>query len=99
MDSIKQHIEEVIGEYKELFAEEYNLFCNAMIDKKNLQNNDTASFGKDQQLQQFVHEIPLTLHEMFKSMLTEDEMTFYKTKEGAEWFGRHFSEFSPTNKI
>ena len=74
--------------------------CNSIADKREVQETEFASIkGDGDGLRQLVHEIPLTLHNMFDNMLTEEERTYFKSKEGAEWFGRTFKEFSPAQNI
>lgn len=93
---MKEKINKIVKEYIEVFADEYNLFCTSMIDKRDLQSDEFASGIAGGQ---FAYEIPLTLHEMLQDMLSEEEKKELKTKESAQWFARTFPQFSPANKI
>lgn len=93
---LKDKIKLIVEEYQEVFKEEYTIFCNAMIDKKDLQVTEFASGVADGQ---FAYEIPETLHNMLQDMLTESEKQELKSKEMAQWFGRTFNQFSPAKKI
>lgn len=99
MTNSQAKINQIVEEYKEVFADEFNKFCNAMIDKKEVQKTDFSSFGGDGVMKQFAYEIPLTLNNMFDDMLDEEDKLYLKSVKGAEWFGRHFNEFSPAALI
>ena len=100
MNLNQKRINNVVEEYKTLFSDEYNRFCNAISDKRDMQLNEFASTGSDSDsIRQLAYEIPLTLNNMFDTMLNEEEKAYLKTKEGAEWFGRTNKDFSPAQKI
>lgn len=93
---LKDKIKAIVDDYIEVFADEYKMFCSAMIDKKEMQNDEFASGLAGGQ---FAYEVPETLHNMFVDMLSEEEMKEFRTKEFAQWFGRTFYQFSPAKKI
>ena len=99
MTSQQKKISDIVGEYQEVFEEEYQLFCGAMIGKRDLQKNDLATTGLEGTIEQLAYEIPLTLSEMFNDMLNEEEKAYLKSRDGALWFGRTFKQFSPAKNI
>lgn len=96
MTITQEKISKIVEEYQTVFKAEYDLFCNAMADKREVQNDEFASGVAGGQ---FAYEIPLTLHNMFDSMLTDEEKKELRTKEMAQWFGRKFKQFSPAQRI
>lgn len=99
MNLSQNKINKVVEEYKGKFQEEFIQFSQGMQDSKELQKDALASTGTDGAIQQLAYEIPVTLDNMFKSQLDKEESLYFKSKAGAEWFGRTHKEFSPAEKI
>jgi hypothetical protein len=99
MTNTQNKINSIVEEYKEVFADEFNTFCNSMIDKKEVQKDELSKLSQDGILKQFAYEIPLTLSNMLDDMLDKEDKLYLKSVKGAEWFGRHFKEFSPAALI
>ena len=99
MNPAQNKIKSIVEEYQDVFREEYERFGKAMSDKRELQRDEFATTGGDALIQQFAHEVPLVLHEMFNDMLDKEEMAYYKSREGALWFARTFPQYSPVKNI
>lgn len=99
MNPTQTNISNVVKDYMEMFPKEYDQFCNSIAHKRELQKDEYSKVDADTVLQQFVYEIPETLYFMFGRILTEEDGDYLDSKEGAEWFGRTFKQFSTALKI
>lgn len=99
MKAIQNKIISIVNKYIKKNYEEYSSVCKQLRDKKEVQQNDFASTGKDSYLNQLATEIPETLDNLIQYGLSEEEWLYYKSKEGTLWFAKRFKEFSPAHKI
>lgn len=91
---IKSRISELIESYKNLFPQDYKAVCQMMeIKRKDLIHKDARVVGS-LFLKRALFEIPETLDNFFSMKLNPEEMTWFKTKEGAIWFAKTFKEFA-----
>ena len=100
MNESKEKIQKVIDLYKEMFPAEYTAYGKQMEAERETNMNEFAAGTGDNYINQLAHRIPLTLDNLFKSKLSDEEYKYiFDVKEGAEWFGRTWKEFSPATKI
>lgn len=100
MEHTQQRIKNLVETYKMGFPEEYRDACKVVEQNRKLQNDEFASTNQElNTLQRAVYEIPETLLTVFIKNLSEDELRYLKSKEGARWFARALPQFSLAHKI
>lgn len=99
MKLIQEKIIKIVEEYKVLFADEYEAFCRSIADEKELQMDAFASTGLEGSIKQLANKKPLVLHNLLERKLDDEERRYYNSNEGALWFGKHFKNFSPAEKL
>lgn len=112
MEQLKLKIEQLVKQYKELFADEYEA-CKLQV-KRNRENqiNDTGDMSKHTDfINRPLLEYPETLEAMFQLKFNEDERNIFynplnnKVKklnssiEIHRWFAKKYPEFSLVKKI
>ena len=97
MNPTQAKIAKIVESYKERFVDEYNSFCNSMIDKRENQKNEFASTGGEA-IGQLIREVPVTLDNLMQVKLDKEERQYYQSKLGSIWFAKTFKEFSPVAK-
>lgn len=105
MQSAKNHITQIVDDYKRLFPDDYQTVVDGikmqremLLDQKYGQAIGT---GSDMRA---LFEIPQDLSEMLIMNLTEGEMEWFKAggsdrKEGGRWFAKTFKEFTLPQNI
>lgn len=97
--TIQNKIKKIVDKYIKQNYKEYCLVCQSIKDQRATQKNEFASTGYDGYIAQLASIIPQTLDNLLLTGLDEEEVEYYKSKEGTEWFAREYSEFSPAIKI
>lgn len=96
---IQNRIKNLVEAYKRLFPEEYTRVCEAVIMLRQVQEDEFGSLKVETSgvaPQRILHEIPEKLYMSFIQELTEEELTYWKSKEGGRWFCKEFPMFSVT---
>lgn len=88
----KKKLKFAVAAYKRQYPEDYKIVCKGIAMKRSLKRDEYATIeGSDMR---GLFEIPEDLHTAFVQALDEEEIVWFKTKEGGRWFARTFPEFS-----
>lgn len=98
MKEAKRKIKKIVDDYIEMFREEHNIVRDMVAEKRSSTHGDFALLegSKDTRA---LFEISETLSTMFIMQLSEEEMVWFKTKEGGRWFANAFPVYALPNKI
>lgn len=99
IQTTQNKIKNIVFGYKELFPQEYKIAVAAVEMQRRIQKDEYASTGGDGNLQRAILEYPEKLSMMLIQKLDVDELTYFKSKEGARWFAKTFPMFSLAEKI
>lgn len=99
MENTQNRIKNIVHGYKELFPEEYKVTVKAVEMQRRIQKDEFGSTQNSGNIQRALLEYPETLSTMLIQQLNEEELTYFKSKEGARWFARTFPMFSLATKI
>lgn len=88
----------LVTEYEQVFKAEYDAFLIGMRQKKALQDNAFAETGMDV-AERLLFEVPATLHSMFSSRLSIEDMEYFNSKKGARWFAKTFPQYRVSEKV
>lgn len=99
MEDIKKKIISVVNEYKNVYKEEYDLFCTQIKLVQKSQTNEFSEIQNSDMVERKIAEYPETLLGVIKARLSHDEFKYFETKEGTRWFVKQFKEFSVSQKI
>lgn len=87
----------IIDAYKKFHVQEYKDFLVAMKPKQTLLKENTWGKIGGKQVMEFIEEplveYPVTLFNLLRNQLSEVEMKWFQSKDGAKWFGRAYPEF------
>lgn len=100
MDSYKFKIRQIVNEYIKLFPQEWSDFKTMMKDNRDKNKNDFGAVnmpGVDY-IERKLFEIPETMHTIINVRLSDEEKSWWDTKEAGRWFAKTFREFSGANK-
>lgn len=96
---IKNNIESTVKEYVRLAPDEFSDFKKGMRMKvKNSLDNFAEVKGGDFIIRE-LYELPETLYAMLKIRLTDDEFTWFRTREGGVWFATKFKDFRVSKHV
>lgn len=100
-DPLKAKIRMIVDAYKMQYPYEYQLLCDAVDMKRKMATDpEFATMVHDKNTHnRALYEISDTLSTMLILGLSDADLVWYKTKEGARWFAREFPEFRIPNKI
>lgn len=98
MNGTKKLITKIVKDYTIAYKEEFALFKQAMGMKKSTLRDE---FGKPEgsDYHRALLEFPETLYTDFIMKLNEEQLVWFKTKEGAHWFAKEFPLFCLPNKV
>lgn len=99
METTQNRIKNIVRGYIELFPEEYKITVEAVEMQRRIQKDEYASASNSGTIERALLEYPETLSTMLIQQLNEEELTYFKSKEGARWFARTFPMFSLAVKI
>ena len=100
INEIKQKVENIVSDYKKLFYSEYLAVCDIVIQKrKNTINDFGETLDPGSALGRQILEMPDTLHAIFNTRLTGEELKEFREKENQRWFAKRFGEFCVVNKL
>ncbi len=95
----QKRIENVVAVYKLAFPSEYKTACEGVIMQREMQTDDMGTVNVELSgvaPQRALYEIPENLFNAMLKQLDEEELTYWKSKEGARWFIKAAPEFSLT---
>lgn len=103
-DLIKNNITHLVNAYKWAFPDEYR----AVIEQ--VRNNRQKNYYKTGDITKLkgssgagaerpIHEISETLFTILHRRLTEEQLAWFGSKQGARWFAKTFPEFSSVEKL
>ncbi len=99
MIEAQNKIKAVVEQYKIFYPEEYRFVARQIADKrKNLNNKFAKTKGMDY-AERALTEVPETLFGLFQKTLSEDEVSYYASKEGTRWFAKTFPDFRSGEKV
>lgn len=93
----QKRISNLVQVYKMAFPVEYKTACEAVVMQRQMQNDETGALKGEHSgasAQRILHEIPENLYMSFIKELDGDEMTYFKSKEGARWFTKTNPQFA-----
>lgn len=98
MPEAKRHIKKIVDDYIMMFREEHDIVKEMVAAKRGMTNGDFALLegSKDTRA---LFEISETLSTMLVMQLNEEEIVWFKTKEGGRWFANAFPVYALPNKI
>jgi len=94
----KQKIRTIVANYIVLDPQEFASFCKEQKEWRKKEANAFASSTSDV-VERKIFEIPDTLYSMLKIRLSDEDMDWFRTKEGARWFAKSFKDFRSSEKI
>jgi hypothetical protein len=95
----KKAIEAVVRDYVRLAPDEFQTFREGMRMKvKNSLNNFAEMKGGDFIIRELC-ELPQTLYAMLKVRLTDEDFTWFRTREGGVWFATKFKDFRVSKQV
>ena len=83
--------------YKKAFPEEYSQACKGIKMQRELLKDETGIVSGEHSgasAQRVLHEIPEKLYQALVGGLDGDELTYFKSKEGARWFTKAVPQFA-----
>lgn len=95
----QNRIRNIVEAYKIGFPVEYKQVCESVINIRQTLKDDMATVKVELSgvaPQRALFEMPETLFMSLVKTLDDDELTYFKSKEGARWFIKAFPEFSLT---
>lgn len=99
-DLIRKRISNLVAGYKELFPEEYEMTVKFIEDNRRLQANEFSALKNEHAiLERALYEIPEKLSTMIFQELSEEELNYFKSKQGGRWFAKSFPQFALATKI
>ena len=87
---VKKKIAGVVKQYIKDYPSEFELLKEAVVMRRAL---NAHGFEKKADMRP-LYELSDTLHTMLNLKLEEDEMTWFKSKKGGNWFAKEFKIFS-----
>lgn len=98
MNETKKLITKIVEDYTVAYKEEFLLFKKAMGMKREVLRDE---FGRPDgsNYHRALLEFPETLYTDFIVKLNEEQMVWFKTKEGAHWFAYKFPIFCLPEKV
>lgn len=96
----KNRIKNLVAGYKELFPDEYKAVVSFIERNRKLQENEFASMKQEHaMLERGLYEIPEKLSTILIKELKDEELKFFKSKEGGRWFAKQFPQFALAIKV
>lgn len=95
----QKRIENIVSVYRLAFPNEYKTACEGVIMQREMQTDELGTLNVELSgaaPQRALYEIPENLFNALLKQLDEEELTYWKTKEGARWFIKAAPEFSLT---
>lgn len=90
MQSAKDNISKIVSKYIKEFPKENEALKKAVIMKRALY---AQGFEKGTDMRP-LYELTQALHGFLVKELSEDEMKWFKTKKGGNWFAKKFKAYS-----
>lgn len=95
----KTSLKAIVEAYIQQHSDEYQLLIDAVaMHRKALADPQFAAMEASPD-HRALYEISLTLQEAIISNLSNDGLTWFKSKEGGRWFANEFKEFSLPSSI
>lgn len=85
MDSAKERLKECVNNYTKIFAEEFKAFKSQPQATSYSAEMDTVEYK--------VAEYPENLYMLIVKSLSDEEMKWFGTKKGIQWFVKSFPVF------
>ena len=100
MEEAKTKIKQVVASYKQLFYNEYLATVNIVKQKRKGLLKEVGTMSKGVEfLERPLVEYPERLFNLLNVKLTPQEMVFFSTVKGTQWFAQTFKEFALIKKI
>lgn len=98
-EKTKMKIRTAVRDYIQMFPDEYRDLLNTIaIQKQNLKT-DMAELDGTHAVKRALFTISEKLSVMIGKKLNQQELEYFKTKEGGRWFADEFSQFSITKNV
>ena len=98
MDYTKKLVKEIVKLYITNNPIEFDIVKRGIEMKRKLSRDEYATL-EGSSASRALYEIPETLSTMFVSGLSEEQMLWFKSKQGAHWFCKNFDVFKLPNSI
>lgn len=90
----KAKITEIVGTYIQLCPDEYFAFKDSIEEKRgNLTDRKFGTASHSGMEMRALFDMPVTLHDLLVKQLNEDQLEWFKSKDGARWFANTFKVF------
>ena len=98
MIDAQKKIHSVVEQYKKFYPDEYEFVVKQIATKRTHLNNEFAETKMDY-AERALTEVPETLFFLLQRILSEDEMSYYASKQGTRWFAKTFKDFRSGVKV
>lgn len=93
----QKRILNLVEVYKRAFPNEYKMACDGIVMQRQLQAEETGTIKGEHSgasAQRVLYEIPEKLYQSIHTTLDGEELTYFKSKEGARWFTKNVPQFA-----
>ena len=90
MDTTKKKITAIVSKYVKENREEFELVKEALVMRRKM---NEEGYDKHTDMRP-LYELPETLHTIFNAELDEQDLVWFKSKKGGNWFAKEFKVFS-----
>lgn len=94
----KKNIETIVAKYKFSYPDDYATTVKAVEAMHHMIVDEFASAEGSPNIRG-LYETPEELYAMFIIQLDEDDMKWFKTKNGGKWYAKKFKEFALPQNI
>lgn len=95
---LKLKVERLFLKYIKFYDEDYQLVVKYLQGEREKNKNKFSSIKDSKMVNRKIYEIPETLHSIFLTNLTKEELILMKDgedgKDFARWFAKRFPEFA-----
>lgn len=96
---LKNKIERLFLLYTQNFPEDYKAVVTYLEGEKEKNKNKFGAIKKNKMVHRKLYEIPETLHSIFITNLSAEELSELKSKEVGRWIAKRFPEFGSSTHI
>lgn len=101
-DIAKNNIKHLVNAYKMAFPDECRAVIEQVKQKRTANYKATGDIRKlksTEMVERPIHEISETLFTILHRRLTEEELAWFGSNQGARWFAKTFPEFSRVDRV
>lgn len=95
----KTQIKKIVKEYIGAFPNDYATFIQWMNEQRHNAANDFDEIKGSEMVGRKLFEMPEDLYAMMKVNLDDGGFTWFRSKDGAQWFAQTFPKFRSSKKV